>query len=64
MRKQAEKFDLGHWRATISGKKRPGKALAARMLGVDQGAYSRWEQAGECPRVVRLAALALALGIK
>ena len=51
---QTEKFDLNLWRKSLFNK--TSKLKAAKLIGVGKNAYNRYEDAGECPRVVMLAA--------
>ena len=50
-----EKFDLGSWRNSLQQK--TSKLEAARRLGVGKNAYNRYEEKGECPSTVKMAAL-------
>jgi transcriptional regulator with XRE-family HTH domain len=50
---------LAEWRARM----KLSRARAAALLGVDRGAYTRYEADGIAPLVVRLAAAAVLNGL-
>ena len=54
-----EKFDLESWRKGLH----LSKLKAAKKIGVDKNVYNKYEREGVCPRTVRLAAVAIGLGM-
>jgi hypothetical protein len=50
-----EEFDMKSWREALRGK--VSKSKAAKKLGLEIHAYTRYENAGMCPKYVMLAAM-------